>query len=426
LALCVLTLALATTAAGCGSESDSGGTSSSAATAAAAPSTAAASTTAAKQMPTGEPVTIGLIAPTDSQVISFPGIVAADRAAVRTLNTNGGLAGHPVKLLYCNDQSDPNETAKCARKMVDAKVAFMAGTSLVAPTISFPILEKAGIPEIGGNATSAPEYNSPLSYLFNGGAVFGYRTMAAWAAHNDIPTSLVSVDVASATQLRPVLEDTIKQAGSSFTSTVLVSPTQTDFSAPVAASQAKGGKAAMMFMGSGQVVQFMSTAEKQAPDLKFFSPQPLDPKAIESVGTAYDNLIEGLPYPPFTIDNPVMKEFRDSLAAEEASGDKDATVGAMDENSFGSWLGIYAINEIVKQTNMTDITSANIVKALDATKDLDLGGVIPPWTPTKEGPEGFKRVSNPTTYLIGIKDGKQYLITKEPVSVDDAIAGNFG
>src|SRR5438105_4549794 len=49
----------------------------------------------------GEPLKIGMIAPTGTNGYNFDPEVAAVRAAVRGLNSRGGINGHSIELVYC-------------------------------------------------------------------------------------------------------------------------------------------------------------------------------------------------------------------------------------------------------------------------------------------------------------------------------------
>jgi hypothetical protein len=81
---------------------------------------------------------------------------------------------------------------------------------------------------------------------------------------------------------------------------------------------------------------------------------------------------------------------------------------------------------VVKDNNITDVNAQTISNALDAAKAMDLGGVIPPWTPTAPGAKDFPRVSNATNYLIRYdQSGDGQLVTQQPITLEDALAGKF-
>jgi hypothetical protein len=83
------------------------------------------------------------------------------------------------------------------------------------------------------------------------------------------------------------------------------------------------------------------------------------------------------------------------------------------------------VNVLVKlMAGKSDITAASVTQALDSAKDVDLGGVIPAWTPTAPGPEGFTRVSNTSYYLVQFNaDGTSTQVSSKPVALSDVVAG---
>src|SRR5688500_14202168 len=68
---------------------------------------------------TGEPVHVGLIVPTETAGANFPEVIAAVEAATMAINERGGIAGHEVEVVYCNEGDDPNQAGECAQQMID-------------------------------------------------------------------------------------------------------------------------------------------------------------------------------------------------------------------------------------------------------------------------------------------------------------------
>ncbi|WP_369358200.1 ABC transporter substrate-binding protein [Streptomyces sp. cg2] len=117
----------------------------------------------------GAPVTVMTWAPEGTRTTNMPGMPAMAQAYARWVNSRGGIAGHPLNVLTCNEHDDSVEAARCARRAVDAgAVAVVGSYSRWGRSFMSP-LEVAGIPYIGGYGASAEEFASPLSYPVNGG-----------------------------------------------------------------------------------------------------------------------------------------------------------------------------------------------------------------------------------------------------------------
>ncbi|MFE6690750.1 ABC transporter substrate-binding protein [Streptomyces sp. NPDC057743] len=116
-----------------------------------------------------EPVTVMTWAPEDTKTTNMPGMPAMAQAYARWVNSRGGIAGHPLKVLTCNEQNDSAQAARCAQRAVQGGAVAVVGSYSQWGRSFMSPLEAAGIPFIGGYGASAEEFASPLSYPVNGG-----------------------------------------------------------------------------------------------------------------------------------------------------------------------------------------------------------------------------------------------------------------
>ncbi|WP_051732055.1 ABC transporter substrate-binding protein [Kitasatospora phosalacinea] len=117
----------------------------------------------------GQDVTVMTWAPSGTGAADRPGMTALAEAVGRELNARGGLAGHKVRVLTCNEHDSTDGATACADQAVSAHVVAVVGSASQYGSNFMPILEQAGIPFIGGYGLSSPEFSSPLSYPVNGG-----------------------------------------------------------------------------------------------------------------------------------------------------------------------------------------------------------------------------------------------------------------
>jgi ABC-type branched-subunit amino acid transport system substrate-binding protein len=358
------------------------------------------------------------------------GIYAADRAAVRALNARGGLAGRKVLLVGCNEKGDPNETVKCGRLMVSEHVAAVMGGALNNGTQLNEVLVAANIPQIGLNPQAPGEFNAKNAYLFNGGGLFGWQILAAFAAKNKVVTSAISSDAPTAKPFLDLVEASAVEAGAKFSNTVLVPATTADYAPIVAAATSNHATASIVLVGLEQTKQVVAANQAGGAKLsKLLTAFYLTKKDSAQLGgiRGLQSVLIGSPYPPFaTSSNAMMVQFRKELAAEKASGDGDAVLERIDVASFSGWLAFQALEQLAKTGKLkaSQLNTTGIARVLDATKNLNLKGVIPPWTPTKAGPQYFGRVPNTANYVIGFNaKGNPFLITPKPLTVAEIAAG---
>src|ERR1700733_11110992 len=102
------------------------------------------------------PVKVMVLGSLQSQALSAPGILYGVTAGADEINAAGGLGGHKVVVVSCNDQLDINQASACARQAVSDKVLASVGSLTIYGDAVVPILKAAGIPDV------APYPLSPL------------------------------------------------------------------------------------------------------------------------------------------------------------------------------------------------------------------------------------------------------------------------
>lgn len=125
------------------------------------------------------PVTVYVISQDTGSDFSSPDVPPVATNTVAQINSSGGLAGHKIHLVVCNDNATPTTAANCARGAVAAHaVAVVEGISLEGGTID-PITEAAGIPVIASPVAPA-DYADPDAFLKDGG------TITLWGAEGEM------------------------------------------------------------------------------------------------------------------------------------------------------------------------------------------------------------------------------------------------
>ena len=361
--------------------------------------------------------------------IAYPDRVSAARAAVAGINSRGGLAGHEVELDTCDDHGNADGAAACARQMVSDGVIALVGQNSVSDNASTPILEAAGIPQIATATRTPVSLNSKLTYEPGPSNQQGYAFLAAYGAKKlggDV--ALVAFDVPQTSGFRDVVTTALRPGKVTFSNTVLVPTSQADY-APVVASANREHPHSILFgLPLASLTQFIKTDASTGSKTTYLSPIQYAPSDAAALGgtAQLDRVVTFTSYPPTLRDttNPVLKRYITELKAQEKTGDSDA---ALDKQTLGiqPWFGFYVLEEVVKQTKLDDISSAGLITALDSAKDIDLGDLVPTWTPTAPGITGFSRISNTSYFLVGYKNGKPYQITPEAVSLEAALKGKF-
>ncbi|MGY1503481.1 ABC transporter substrate-binding protein [Streptomyces sp. QTS52] len=348
----------------------------------------------------GAPVKVMVWAPEDIQGSAQPGVRLTAQAYEKWINANGGIKGGPLKVLTCNEKGDPNEAEKCAQQAVAEKVVAVVGSYSLAGDRYMPILQKAGIPYLGGTGVSAAEFSNPLSFPVNGG------TPVVFAAHGQQlvqdgckKISGVRYDVAAAAVVSQFLTLGAVSAGGSAPKDIKVPLTATDL-APQVAAATKGSDCVSVIMGTASGLFVKSYVQSGAKTKLASVVGNLTPQLAESTGGAGSPLegsaITGY-YPPTS--DPAWKDF---LAATKGDKDIDPTNGA----NGTTWVAFKVFTEAVKK--LPAISAKALVQELDTTSGIDTGGLTPPltWKTSTALPiKGLDRIHNTTATELTIRDG---------------------
>ncbi|MGA5818343.1 ABC transporter substrate-binding protein [Kitasatospora sp. NPDC094028] len=108
-------------------------------------------------------------APSGTGAADRPGMTELADAIGKDVNLKGGLNGRRLRVITCNEHNRSEGAKACAQQAVDAKAVAVIGSYSQFGDDFMPVLERAGIPLIGGYGISQPEFSSPLSYPVDGG-----------------------------------------------------------------------------------------------------------------------------------------------------------------------------------------------------------------------------------------------------------------
>jgi branched-chain amino acid transport system substrate-binding protein len=168
-------VALATAA--CSSSSSSTSTSSASSSASSATSAAASGSPASTANLSGAPVVIGSIYPINATVTSFPQLQYMADIAVNVVNAAGGIKGHPLKWVHCDNKDDPNVAATCANQVINEdKVRALVESVGLESNVPWPLIKKANIINWFDVPTWPDDGKSSLSYPAGSG-IYSFQNL---------------------------------------------------------------------------------------------------------------------------------------------------------------------------------------------------------------------------------------------------------
>jgi ABC-type branched-subunit amino acid transport system substrate-binding protein len=354
--------------------------------------------------PTGSTVLIGDITSEGTPVENQPNAVAGVKAAILALNAAGGIGGHKVALDYCNPSSNANQAAACARQMVSDKVIAVTGDEILTADID-PILEAAKIPQVGFLPVSAGDFTDSNSFLFDAGPVSGSAAaIQYYAQHGGKNLYLAYTDVPTLATAGAIAKATAAATHLTYSGDLPISATATDLSPDVVNIKDSAAAGVMLLLGTDELDLLIRTAGQTGVTGKTYLTTGSDvaQSDVDSWGQLAGDVLYGQPMPPLSAASniPGMQEFLANMQAEANSGDSSAARSSIDQGTLEGWLAVRTIAKIIPAHAAT-VTASTVMAALDSAKNINMGGLIPPWTPTKPGPTTAPRVSN--TYMWVVK-----------------------
>lgn len=348
--------------------------------------------TSSNQSFTGDPVTVMTIAPVDTAAINQPEIHDAAKAAAASINNAGGLNGHEVKVINCNDGNDTNKAAECARQAVSENVvAVLGGFTTNGATIN-PILDQAGIPWIGAPGFSPNELADKNSFpLLSGAPTFA--GIAAKAVKDGCTTvATVLYDTPTTGKAVDLINLGLTAAGGQPATNIKVPTTTTDFGS--VAKSAGEADCAIIGLPNDQTVAVAKAGESVGVDTRYYILSGgLNDTVLSQAGKAFEGAGSASNF--VVASNPVWDE------AKASTDDVDWT-GPYNQDTWASYRVFADV-----MAGQPDITAATVTAAMNGAKDIDAGGLMAPVDFTTEfAVPGLNRVFNRNVVYITADGGE--------------------
>lgn len=337
------------------------------------------------------PIKVMTIAPAETNIIPFPNILAAAEVYGQWVNDRGGLAGHPLEVIVCDDKGDPNETAACARRAVDEGVVAVVGSFAYDASSAIPILEEAGIAWFAGCCPlSAPEFTSPISFPV--GAVFADEHAGVWKMHEDgcENPAFVLLDI-YADLLGPRILAAMSYYGyfdPDNAKILSVSAVPGDYSAE-AAQAVDGTDCIYSSIGESNWGSWLPAMQSVGGNQRLYGIQGnFNGKVAEQFPELTEGGVVINTYP--NLVSPVWDDFRAALEEYDAPDYDWNSLGGL-----GTWAAYEALNQVVSAMS-GEVDAASFLAAVRSTTNLDLHGMLAPIDLSVEaGPvPGFPRILN--------------------------------
>jgi ABC-type branched-subunit amino acid transport system substrate-binding protein len=363
------------------------------------------------------PLVIGLMTVFESPVVSLEDQAIALEAAAEGFNARGGANGACIEVHTCDDGATIDQAVACVREIDDAGVVATVNDQGTAGQAEVSAaMAEAGIPRVASNVTSSDwgDQNAyPLDPSGTGGT---FMHPAALAEAGVTEIGLIRVDLPNASALVGLVSDLYADDGLTFPYDTPVPAGTTDFSQFILGAEDAGVGGVTLNLGEQEAVQVLRAGQQLDTDLVIGSGLgTFSHSALSEFGDFAEQMVFDNPYPPATTDLPVYEVLRADLAA---SGEDALQPENMRTSPMRSWLGLYALLWMIRDTGTTEFTRDGISAMLQSATDVPMLDVFggENWTPDLDHPGLFARA--------GVNHYSVYRFDPD-APAPDGLEGNF-
>lgn len=346
----------------------------------------------------GSTLTVMTFAPEDSKATNMPGMPGMAKAFERSVNAKGGINGHKIRVLTCNEHNTAGGAADCARKAIAEKAVAVVGSYSQHGRAFMAPLEAEGIPFIGGYGVSSEEFQSPLSYPVNG----GQPVLLAGAGHQlgraCTKVALVRPDTLAGDSLPLQLNAGLKTNQVAEASDIRAAEDSADYtpqarealadSSPAAPAGGKGATSAKDGKDKGCVAAVLGSRTETFFDaFRRADAQNRKPQISSVLGSVSQAMVDrtGGKDSPFegayvtswypVASDPLWEPMR-RVIAEQAFGDD--SVDPDDSGAQTTWIAYAVFGEAVKRFKADEqITARKLAQKLNQAEPVKTGGLTP-------------------------------------------------
>ncbi|MFE2599653.1 ABC transporter substrate-binding protein [Streptomyces sp. NPDC001840] len=377
-----------------------------------------------------EPVTVMTWAPIGTNATNQPGMPAMAKAFARWVNANGGIDGHTLRVLTCDENNDTAGAADCARRAVNENAVAVVGSYSQHGREFMAPLEAASIPYLGGYGLTEEEFNSFLSYPVNGGQATLLAGNGRQLARECERTALVRPDTITGDDLPELLNSGLAQGGRGTAGDIRAAEDATDYTRQAEQARSRAGDGGCVTAILGDRTETFFDSYRRVPedgrDIKVSSvlgsvSQPLIDSTGGKTGPFEGAYLTGW-YPVAT--DRAWKPMLDVID-KYAFGDND--IDPADPGPQTTWIAYTALKKVIESINADVITPGKIADALDRGVQIDTGGLTPPLRWRYEdmlGAPGFPRIVNRDVTFQVVRDGRLVAQKKGFIDVGQTVGGS--
>ncbi|GAA3001672.1 ABC transporter substrate-binding protein [Streptomyces fulvorobeus] len=377
-----------------------------------------------------QPVTVMTWAPErapDGSPHAMAGATAMATAYARWVNEEGGIDGHELRVITCDEGDTLLGAGRCAREAVKRDAAAVVGSYSRHGQAFMAPLEAAGIPYIGGYGASTEEFTSYNSYPVNGGQSALLAGNGRQLAAGCDQVSLVRPDSISGDGMPPLLDTGLSEARGPRSVDILAPEDATSYAAQAAQALEKSGDGCVTAVLGDRTETFFDSFRRLEPE----GSRVRVSSVLGSVGQPLIDRTGGRNSPfegayvtgwyPDSNDSSwsgMRRVIRTHAFADNRVDPEDTGVQT-------AWIAYTVLRAVIEAIDEPRITAGKVSSSLNRGTQVDTGGLTPVlrWRyKDMLGTSAYPRIINGQVTFQVVRDGRLVADRKGFVDVSETLS----
>lgn len=359
----------------------------------------------------GSPIKVGVICYCSSSsgglgAVFAPGLDVY-KAWADTVNSSGGIAGHPVQLVVEDDGGNPSTSLNDAQTLISDHVVAIADMTTVDQSWASAV-QSANIPVVGVLTYEQSFGTNPDFYpeaQTNDSAIYAVVSTAKTAGASSL-ANVYCAEAPACAQSVPAFESTGKKLGVPVTYNAEISATAPNYTAQCLAAQQDHVGAVFIGEPATITAKFANSCTQQGYKPLYVTEGAGFGMNVAAANGLKDSLWTEFPTLPFFASSPAVQEAKSAMDKKYAGVWENPTL--FSQQDFMSWASGMLLVDAIKAGGLTQggtATAAEVTKGLDSLHGDTVGGLTPPLTFTAGKPHTVDcwftaRVQNGTPSLV--------------------------
>ncbi len=376
-------------------------------------------------------------APDGTRATNMPGMPAMAQAYARWVNASGGIDGHELRILTCNEQNSSSGAAACARRAVREKAVAVVGSYSQNGRAFMAPLEAAGIPYIGGYGISEDEFTSPISYPVNGGQASLIAGHGMQLAESCRKVSLVRPDTLAGDKLPDLLNSGLRKSRHHGATDIPAVEDAAEYTQQADRARSKAGsKDGCVAAVLGERTQTFFDSFRRLPESEETRNENENESENGKAAVRISSVLGSVSQPVIDRTGGARSPFEGAFVTgwyPEASDARwapmrkviqehafaDNRVDPADAGVQTTWIAYTVLKKVIESLDRDSITAGAVSHALDRGDKIDTGGLTPELRWRYEdmlGAPRFPRIVNHEVTFQVVRKGR--LVAQKPGFVD--------